>query len=192
MNSQEPSMMTRKQLIRSPAKTLIYMPENGPRYTKAIIPLRLLIFVLTFILLSSDIYMGSLPRPHLTGTYLVFVLAMTTLYLFFDLIHIIGYFGDSQTIEYPMIFGSFVGGCIFIVIGLLIVYTSQGNSWTRMMALILSFTLSFLHTADVLLAIGYWRHKYPKRRKFGPPPDEMTIIGTGNGVGDGGDYPVYF
>ncbi|KAK0071219.1 hypothetical protein PV326_001529, partial [Microctonus aethiopoides] len=184
-----PSMMTRKQFIQSPAKPLMYMPEKGPQYTKAAVPLRLLIFVLTFILLASFIYIASLVRPNLPGKYTAILLTMTTLYLFFDLIHIIGYFGDSKTIQYPMIFVSCVGGWLFIIMGVLIDFHSVSNSWTRVMAMTLCFILAFLRCADVLLALGYWRHEYPKRRKFGPPPDEKTINGTGNGVGDGGDYP---
>ncbi|KAK0085758.1 hypothetical protein PV326_005804 [Microctonus aethiopoides] len=191
MNSQDliyfyekPPMMTRKQFMRSQAKPLIYVPDDGPRYMKAMIPIRLFIFVLTFMFLIIIIYHASFVQPELNATILVFLIAASFAYLIFDAIHIIGHFSSSDTVEYPMIFGSFIAFYLFSFMGTVICAVALITSWTILYALLACFGIAFLHAIDVLLAIGYWHYKYSNHQKCGLPHDETTIHVTRNG----GDY----
>ncbi|KAK0085608.1 hypothetical protein PV325_004790 [Microctonus aethiopoides] len=177
----KPPMMTRKQFMRSQAKPLIYVPDDGPRYMKAMIPIRLFIFVLTFMFLIIIIYHASFVQPELNATILVFLIAASFAYLIFDAIHIIGHFSSSDTVEYPMIFGSFIAFYLFSFMGTVICAVALITSWTILYALLACFGIAFLHAIDVLLAIGYWHYKYSNHQKCGLPHDETTIHVTRNG-----------
>ncbi|KAK0074551.1 hypothetical protein PV326_012350 [Microctonus aethiopoides] len=81
-----------------------------------------------------------------------------------------------------MIIGSFIAFHLFAIAGVALAWTTGlvASSWPVLFMYFECFSISFLHAADVLLAIGYWRHRNSYRPKFDPPPDEMTINSAGN------------
>ncbi|KAK0085759.1 hypothetical protein PV326_005805 [Microctonus aethiopoides] len=199
MNSQDLTyfhdkpQMTRKQYMRLRAKTLIYVPDDGPRYMKVLILIRILLFILTFTLFILLIYLAASPQPRLRDVSGIYLTGLTCAFLFFDFMHVIGHFNVEKPLEYPMIFGSFIGSFFFFFIGLLISYLAPYLTWVRWCFVLLCFTIAFLHAADVILAIIYWRYKHLNRRKSGPPPNDMTTIGANYDAGSGGGgYPVHF